>query len=183
MRFAAVSAAALSLALAACGDSAPADEVAPTPEASATEVEATAPPVAGDTLDLNAQGINVPAADGSEALSVPFGSLRSAAEASLGTVLGKVLNRDTSGECGYEVTSYEGMGLHFRDGKFVGYYANTPYVPTLSQEEMIADPQVELVESTIDGEFTIGSGAQMISGVFVNNEVRALWAGEQCIAR
>ncbi|KLE35753.1 hypothetical protein [Aurantiacibacter luteus] len=176
----------LALALAACTPAA--DDSADTATdagASTAEVSddgADAAPRAG-TLDLLATGITVPAQGGFEEYSVPFGSPRAATETTLGTVLGEPRAANQPNDCGLTTTSYEGMALHFRDDEFVGWYANAPYVPQLSREEMLADPAVEMADSTIDGEFTIERGGQIISGVFAGDEVRGLWAGDNCIAR
>ena len=183
MRFALLPFAAISLVLGACSQQA--DEAQPA-EASSDQAADIVPEGAlpEATLDLQATGLIVPAQGGFEQLDVPFGSMREATEATLSNVLGEPKISNSPNDCGLTTTAYEGMALSFRDGKFVGYNANAPYVPELSREEMLADPQVKLVEgSTIDGEFTIGEGDKAIAGVFVGDEVRALWAGEQCIAR
>lgn len=175
--------AALSLALAACSSETPVEEGdAPAAEAGDPVPEGAMPEA---TLDLQASGLIVPPQGGFEQLDVPFGSMRAATEATLANVLGEAKARGKTEECGYETTSYEGITLHFRDDKFVGYYANAPYVPELTRVQMLEDPAVKLVEdSTIDGEFTIGDPAgEVIGGVFVGEETRALWAGENCIAR
>ena len=183
MRFALLSLAALSLGLAACSqqaDEAPAAEA--TGEAGTDPVPEGALPEA--ILDLQATGLIVPAQAGLEQLDVPFGSLRAATEATLANVLGKAKVSNSPNDCGLTTTAYDGIAINFRDDKFVGYTANAPYVPDLTRTEMLKDPQVKLLEdSTIDGEFTIGSGEQIISGVFVGDAVRALYAGENCIAR
>ena len=191
MRFAVLPLATLALALAACSAE-PADNAAPEGEASTAAADVssintnTVQPAASDepTLDLQATGIIVPPQAGFEQLDVPFGSMREATEATLRNVLGEPKISNSPNDCGLTTTAYEGLALSFRDGKFVGYTANAPYVPDLTRAEMLKDPQVKLLEdSTIDGEFTIGSGAKIISGVFVGDEVRALYAGETCIAR
>ena len=173
---------ALPLALAACNNEADAPDAPAAEETAAAETVEQAPEA---TLDLQADGLVVPAQNGFEELSVPFGSNRAATEATLANVLGEPVADNQPNDCGLTTTSYEGMALHFRDDSFVGYYANAPYVPELTREEMLADPMVNaLDDTTIDGEFTIGDSPEtLISGVFVGDEVRALWAGENCIAR
>ncbi|WP_271078111.1 hypothetical protein [Aurantiacibacter sp. MUD61] len=169
---------ALPLMLAACNGDAPGGDG-----------EALAPegpePLENATLDLQATGIIIPPQAGFEQLEVPFGSMREATETTLANIVGDVVGENSENDCGLTSTSFEGLTLNFRDDQFVGYTANAPYVPELSREEMLADPQVSMMEdSTIDGEFMIGTDPEnSIGGVFVDDEVRALYAGENCIAR
>ncbi|QZH74607.1 MAG: hypothetical protein JY451_13230 [Erythrobacter sp.] len=172
---------ALPLLLAACSQEAADEAEAPVEEAAA--------PAENATLDLQATGIVVPPQGGFEELTVPFGSMRAATEATLGNVLGEVTGSyDGQGDCWLESTQYEGLSLQFKDDLFVGYSAEAPYVPELSRSEMLADPGVALVEdSTLGEEFTIGSGEAIISGIFAGEgddaAVESLWAGEVCTFR
>ena len=166
---------ALPLMLTACMEE-PQDAPAPAEETPEQMEEAS--------LDLQASGLIIPAQNGFEQFDIPFGSMRAATEQTLAPVLGEPVAENQPNDCGLTTTSYEGMALHFRDDQFVGYFANAPYVPELSREEMLADPAVQMIDSTIDGEFTIGTDPEnTIGGLFVGDEVRALYAGENCIAR
>ena len=173
------------LALAACSAQDEAEE--PT----AAQVAEAPEPGPKDMLDLQATGLTVPAQDGDETMEVPFGSQRAAAEATLAGVLGEATERVENSECGagpMQLTSYEGMVLHFQDGQFVGYTARAPYVPELSREDMLADPAVQMMDgSTLGEEFTIGSGDALISGLFDGAGAQAgittMWAGATCIFR
>ncbi|MGB3795776.1 MAG: hypothetical protein WA957_05675, partial [Alteraurantiacibacter sp.] len=85
--------------------------------------------------------------------------------------------------------SYEGLSLKFRDGQFVGYFAEPPYVPETTRAAMLTDENISLVDvSTIGEEFVMGSDdVPVISGLFDGEgddaSVQALYAGENCIAR
>ena len=176
---------ALPLALAACNNEADA------PDAPAAEETVAAEPVEEATLDLQADGINIPAQNGFEQLSVPFGSARAATEATLAAVLGEETGRSAQDECPVGpvmTTEYEGLTLTFQNDQFAGYMARAPYVPELTRAEMVADPMVTLVEgSTLGDEFMIGSEDAVISGLFAGEgdgaAVETLWAGANCIAR
>lgn len=173
------------LALAACeSDTSPAGEA---------EVDVAAD-ASGDpaTIDLQAGGLTLPPQDGEEALEVPFGSMRSATEITLATVLGEVSARESNGECpagAMEMTRYEGLVLNFQDDKFVGWSATEPYLPTETRAQLLANGGIELVDdSTLGEEFTIGDTAvAAISGMFTgaqdDAQVSSLWAGTNCIFR
>ncbi|RPF70594.1 hypothetical protein [Aurantiacibacter spongiae] len=161
------------------------------PDGTANQQAFEEPTVPADeaTLDLEANGIVVPAQGGFERLSAPFGSLRDATETTLATVLGEVTGRADNADCPagpLATTEYDGITLYFQDGEFAGYAAREPYVPELSRAEMVADPGVSLVEgSTLGEEFTIGQeGGPLISGLFSGEgddaRVETLWAGTVC---
>jgi len=176
---------ALPLLLAACGD-APGEGGQGTPPEEAEMAEA----MANATIELQGTGIVVPAQSGFEELAVPFGSARAPTEATLGNVVGSAIDEsDTPNECGLTFTSYDGLSLNFRDGQFVGYRAEAPYVPDTTRAELLAGENTSMVEdSTVGEEFVMGaSEGPEISGLFngVSDEagVEALWAGENCIAR
>jgi len=170
-------------ALAACSPE-PAEEAA-TPDAE------TAEPMENATLDLQATGIIIPPQNGFEQYDVPFGSMRAATEVTLANVLGEAIGQsEEPNDCGLDYTQYQGLTVNFSDGEFVGYWAESPYVPELPRAEMLGDAGVQLSEddAALDDEFVIGDPqGQAIGGVFTGGEddaaVRALWAGENCIAR
>ena len=144
------------------------------------------------TLDLQADGIILPAQGGFEQYAAPFGSTRAATETTLAAVLGEVVERGENQECGagpMQMSTYEGMVLNFQDDTFVGYFAREPYVPELTRAEMLADPMVtRVVDSTLGEEFTIGNPeGDVISGLFDGAEddsaIEALWAGTNCLFR
>ncbi|MWV28264.1 hypothetical protein [Aurantiacibacter rhizosphaerae] len=179
---------ALPLMLAACGDA---------PDGSADDITAADDgamgednPMADATLELQGTGIVIPAQSGFEELAVPFGSARAPTEATLGNVLGRAVDEtDTPNDCGLTYTAYEGLSLNFRDGQFVGYWAEPPYVPETTRAAMLADENIRMVEdSTVGPEFVMGAEeVPDIGGLFTGEgddaSVQALWAGENCIAR
>ncbi len=174
---------ALPLFLAACGD-------APEGEGEAGAGQGTIEPVADATLELQGTGIVIPAQAGFEELAVPFGSARAPTEATLANLVGSAIDEsDEPNECGLTFTSFEGLSLNFRDGQFVGYTAEAPYVPETTRGEMLAGDNVTMVEdSTVGEEFVIGAEAgPEITGLFLGESddaaVQMLWAGENCIAR
>jgi len=170
------------LALAACS---------PEPAEDAEVSQAAAEPMDNATLDLQATGIIVPPQNGFEQLDVPFGSMRAPTEVTLANVLGEVVERsEEANDCGLGWTQYQGLTLNFSGDEFVGYWAEPPYVPELTRAEMLQDPGVELAEqeAAFEGEFLIvDPQSDGIGGIFTGVEddaaVRALWAGENCIAR
>ncbi|APE28488.1 hypothetical protein [Aurantiacibacter gangjinensis] len=176
---------ALPLMLVACMEEpqdAPAEEVAP--ENGSLE------PMEDAVLDLQGTGIVIPAQGGFEELAVPFGSLRAPTEATLANYVGSATDEsDTPNDCGLTFTQYQGLTLNFRDGEFVGYWAEAPYVPEFPRLEFLEADNIQLVaESTLDHEFVIGDpSTPTISGVFESESddaaIRALWAGEACVAR
>ncbi len=177
---------AIPLLLAACGD-ATGDAEGEGADVAVAEEEN---PLAEATIELQGTGIVIPAQSGFEELAVPFGSARAPTEATLGNVLGSAIDEsDTPDDCGLTFTSYEGLNLQFRDGSFVGYWAEAPYVPQTSRSEMLADQNITLVEgSTVGEEFVIGAAegpdiAGLFDGEGDSANVQALWAGENCIAR
>ncbi len=178
---------ALPLMLAACGDSpdGTAGEGGPAGDPAGAEN-----PMADATIELQGTGIVIPAQAGFEELAVPFGSARAPTEATLGNVLGSAVDEsDAPNDCGLTYTAYEGLSLNFRDGQFVGYWAEPPYVPETTRAAMLADANINMVDdSTVGEEFVMGAAeVPDIGGLFDGEgddaSVEALWAGENCIAR
>lgn len=175
---------ALPMMLIACGDAPGEDGAGGSPD---SEASAAIPEEA--ILDLQATGIIVPAQNGFEQLAAPFGSNRAATETTLANVLGEQLEQGGPNDCGLAFASYRGLTLSFRDDTFVGYWAEAPYVDGLARADMLGSADVQLVEdSTLDHEFVIGDReGESIGGLFDGDGedagVRALWAGENCIAR
>lgn len=188
---------ALAMLLSACGSEPSPDDAGPagaTAEETAVEA-AAAPPAANATLDLEADGIVIPAQGGAgqaEQMALPFGTMRAAAEMTLQSIVGSPLARGRNEECGagpIDMTEYDGLTLHFQDDRLVGYYATAPYVPVLTREDMLKDPAVAPVpESTLGAEFTIGNPqVATIGGLFANASddarIESLWAGTTCTFR
>ncbi len=186
MRAAALLLLPLSLALAACSPGGEGEQAQQQPDS----------PVAVDKLkhlvDLEAVGLSVPPQAGDEQMDVPFGSRRAAAEATLASVLGEVLETGANAECPagpVETTSYEGLTLNYQEGVFVGWMATAPYLPPQGRRELAGRDDLTLVEdSTLGEEFAIGDPAALsISGLFDgagdDARVARMWAGVNCIFR
>lgn len=189
MRNTAFALTALSLALVACNsDSTDVTNVTDEPVAATTpSPSATTPAASTDAPAIFADLGVTPLPNG---LAVPggstatFGMTREQVQQVLGSVGGELKIDGRANECGLTSSAYEGIALNYRDDDFVGYTLNAPYVPALNRDQMLADGSVSEMDSTIDGEFTVGSDpANSVGGVFVGDEVRALYAGENCIAR
>ncbi|MGB3796648.1 MAG: hypothetical protein WA957_10155, partial [Alteraurantiacibacter sp.] len=136
---------ALPLMLVACGDAS--DGSADGSGQVADPASAEENPLADAAIDLQGTGIVIPAQSGFEELAVPFGSARAPTEATLGNVLGSAVDEsDTPDDCGLTFTSYEGLSLKFRDGQFVGYFAEPPYVPETTRAAMLTDENISLVD-------------------------------------
>lgn len=143
-------------------------------------------------VDLQATGLVVPAQNGEEQMDVPFGSRRAAAEATLASVLGEVLDTGSNGECPagpIESTTYEGLTLNYQDGVFVGWMAEAPYLPPETRAQMLAREDISLVEdSTLGEEFVLGDPMGLaIAGLFAGEgddaPVERMWSGTNCIFR
>lgn len=179
---------AASLALVSCGDTqeaATADEAAPGVEAAIAAEET-------QTIDLQAGGLVLPPQGGIEALEVPFGSNRAAAETTLAIVLGEVLARGENEDCPagpIQTTEYEGLTLNFQDGELTGWFAEDPYLPPETRLSLLSAGGIDLVEdSTLGEEFFIGAPeGPVIHGLFdgPGDEARVLhlWAGTNCLFR
>lgn len=179
---------ALPLMLAACGDASDGTDDGTGLVADSAAGEEN--PMADATIELQGTGIVIPAQAGFEELAVPFGSARAPTEATLGNVLGSAVDEsNTPNDCGLTYTAYDGVSLNFRDGQFVGYWAEAPYVPETTRAAMLADANISLVEdSTVGEEFVMGAAEVPDIGGLFDGEgddagVQALWAGENCIAR
>ena len=176
------------LVLAACQQAEPARDVEPTPEASADPLEAATK----DSVQLGGGGIVVPAQDGDAQLELPFGSMRTATEASLAAVLGDKTGSGSQDECPVGpvmVTDYADMTLTFQQDKFVGWIAEGPYLPTETLGELLAlGGMTEVPESTLGTEYVMGAeGGPTITVLFDGEgddaHATQMWAGSNCIFR
>ena len=174
--------------LAACKQSAgpEAGEAADAPVAEAAESATKA------SVQLGGGGIVVPAQDGDAQLELPFGSMRTATEASLAAVLGDLTGRGAQEECPVGpvmITEYADMTLTFQQDKFVGWIAEGPYLPTETLGELKAlGGMTEVAESTLGTEYVMGAeGGPTITVLFEGegDDARAsqMWAGANCIFR
>ncbi|HEY0597092.1 hypothetical protein [Sphingopyxis sp.] len=189
--------------LAACkpaADKAPvdADPVAP----AVPEAKLDGPNAATTAVSLDGEGLRfVDKASGKTSL-LAFGVPRAQAETALANVTGKEDDRSTNAECGagsMEFTRYDAMTLNFQGGKFVGWFlGNEPGARAYSTMSGIAIGTtraraketvsiVDLEDSTLGEEFSIGSGDNAIGGMFAapgdSAKIDALFAGNNCFFR
>jgi hypothetical protein len=189
--------------VAACkpaADKAPvdADPVAP----AVPEAKLDGPNVATTAVSLDGEGLRfVDKASGKTSL-LAFGVPRGQAETALANVAGKEDDRSTNAECGagsMEFTRYDAMTLNFQDDKFVGWFlGNEPGARAYSTMSGIAIGTtrakaketvsiVDLEDSTLGEEFSIGSGDNAIGGMFAAPgdaaKIDALFAGVNCFFR
>lgn len=189
--------------LAACkpaADKAPADAdpvAPPVPEA-----KIDGPNAATTAVGLDGEGLRFIDKSSGKASLLAFGVPRAQAEAALANVAGKEDDRSTNEECGagpMEFTRYDAMTLNFQDGKFAGWFlGNEPGASFYSTPSGIAVGTtrakaqesvaiVDLEDSTLGEEFSIGTGDHVIGGMFAapgdSAKIDALFAGTNCFFR
>ena len=178
--------------------SADADPVAPP----VPEAKNDGPNAATTAVSLDGEGLRfVDKASGKTSL-LAFGVPRAQAETALANVAGKEDDRSTNEECGagpMEFTRYDAMTLNFQDGKFAGWFlGNEPGANIYSTMNGIAIGTtrakaaesvtiVDLEDSTLGEEFSIGTGDTVIGGMFAapgdEAKIDALFAGTNCFFR
>ena len=189
--------------LAACkpaADKAPADAdpvAPPVPEA-----KIDGPNAATTAVGLDGEGLRFIDKSSGKASLLAFGVPRAQAEAALANVAGKEDDRSTNAECGagpMEFTRYDAMTLNFQDGKFAGWFlGNEPGADAYSTMSGIgigttrakAGGSVSIIEiedSTLGEEFSIGTGDNLVGGMFAAPgdaaKIDALFAGVNCFFR
>lgn len=189
--------------LAACkpaADKAPADAdpvAPPVPEA-----KNDGPGAATTAVSLDGEGLRFVDKAGGKTSLLAFGVPRAQAEAALANVAGKEDDRSTNEECGagpMEFTRYDAMTLNFQDGKFTGWFlGNEPGADAYSTTSGIAVGTtrarakesvtiVDIEDSTLGEEFSIGTGDKLIGGMFAAPgdaaPIDALFAGVNCFFR
>lgn len=184
----------------------------PAPDQTATETEVSAPPVPAAKADGPAAATTVVSLDGEglrfidkargKASLLAFGVPRAQAETALANVAGQADDRSTNDECGagpLQFTRYDAMTLNFQDGKFVGWFlGNEPGAATYSTVSGIGIGTtrakaaasvtiVDLEDSTLGEEFSIGTGDNVVGGMFAAPgdaaKIDALFAGVNCFFR
>lgn len=189
--------------LAACkpaADKAPADAdpvAPPVPEA-----KADGPKAATTAISLDGEGLRFVDKSSGKASLLAFGVPRAQAETAFTDVAGREDDRSTNEECGagtMEFTRYDAMTLNFQGGKFVGWFlGNEPGAGAYSTTSGIGVGTtrakakesvsiVDLEDSTLGEEFSIGSGEHVIGGMFAAPgdaaKIDALFAGTNCFFR
>ena len=189
--------------LAACNpaaEKAPVDaDPAPPP---VPEAKNDGPNTATTAVSLDGEGLRFVDKTSGKASLLAFGVPRAQAEAALANVAGKEDDRSTNAECGagtMEFTRYDAMTLNFQDGKFAGWFlGNEPGAATYSTMSGIGIGTtrakasesvtiVDLEDSTLGEEFSIGTGDNVIGGMFAAPgdaaKIDALFAGTNCFFR
>lgn len=184
----------------------------PAPDQTATETEVSAPPVpeakadgpaaATTAVSLDGEGLRFIDKASGKARLLAFGVPRAQAETALANVAGQADDRSTNDECGagpLQFTRYDAMTLNFQDGKFVGWFlGNEPGAATYSTASGIGIGTtrakaaasvtiVDLEDSTLGEEFSIGTGDNVVGGMFAAPgdaaNIDALFAGVNCFFR
>ncbi|MDK2760720.1 MAG: hypothetical protein KYX64_05115 [Sphingopyxis sp.] len=175
-----------------------ADPVAP----AVPEAKNDGPNAATTAVSLDGEGLRFVDTNSGKTSLLAFGVPRAQAEAALANVTGKEDDRSTNEECGagtMEFTRYDAMTLNFQDGKFVGWFlGNEPGANSYSTMSGIgigttrakAKASVSIVDmedSTLGEEFSIGTGETAIGGMFAAPgdaaKIDALFAGTNCFFR
>ncbi len=190
-------------ALAACK---PAAQPAPTETDVAAppvpEAKADGPNAATTAVSLDGEGLRFVDKSSGKASLLAFGAARAQAETALANVAGQADDRSTNDECGagpLQFTRYDAMTLNFQDGKFVGWFlGNEPGAVAYSTASGIAigttrakaGESVSIVavdDSTLGEEFSIGTGGNVVGGMFAapgdTAKIDALFAGVNCFFR
>ena len=177
----------------------PGDDSIPPP---VPEAKADGPAAATLAVALDGEGLRFIDKASGKANLLAFGVPRAQAESALANVAGKEDDRSTNEECGagpMEFTRYDAMTLNFQDGKFVGWFlGNEPGAAAYSTASGIAIGTtrakaaesvsiVDLEDSTLGEEFSIGAGDNVVGGMFAEPgpaaKVDALFAGTNCFFR
>ncbi len=189
--------------LAACkpaAEKAPADAEPAAPPV--PEAKNDGPAAATTAVSLDGEGLRFVDTNSGKTSLLAFGVPRAQAETALANVAGKEDDRSTNEECGagaMEFTRYDAMTLNFQGGKFAGWFlGNEPGADTYSTMSGIAIGTtrakakesvtiVDLEDSTLGEEFSIGTGDTVIGGMFAAPgdmaKIDALFAGVNCFFR
>ncbi|MBJ7441442.1 MAG: hypothetical protein JHD35_20820 [Sphingopyxis sp.] len=189
--------------LAACkpaADKAPADAEPAAPPIPAAKADG--PAAATTAVSLDGEGLRFVDKSSGKASLLAFGVPRAQAEAALANVAGKEDDRSTNDECGagpMQFTRYDAMTLNFQDDKFVGWFlGNEPGAAAFSTISGIAIGTtrakagesvsiIDVEDSTLGEEFSIGAGENVVGGMFAAPgdaaKIDALFAGVNCFFR
>ncbi|ALJ14934.1 hypothetical protein [Sphingopyxis macrogoltabida] len=177
------------------------DKAVPTAPA-VPEAKADGPAAATLAVSLDGEGLRfIDKATGKASL-LSFGVPRAQAETALANVAGKEDDRSTNEECGagtMEFTRYDAMTLNFQGGKFVGWFLGNENgaasystmsgigIGTTRAKAKESVAIVDLEDSTLGEEFSIGTGDNVIGGMFAEPgdaaKIDALFAGTNCFFR
>lgn len=189
--------AAAALLLAGCGGEAPAPTNTPA-NTTATAPEAAAPVKAARSvpaLAVEGEGLRLFDRDTGKASPIPFGTPRAQALAAL-AFLGTPAT-GTNGECGAGPLGTadwpDGFGLHFQDGKFVGWKLGARsrgaittaagIAPGSTRAALDAAYAAKVAQTTLGTEFTAGALSGLLDGKGTGARITDMWAGVSCVFR
>lgn len=180
---------------------APGDDSLPKAEP-VPKAKADGPAAATTAVSLDGEGLRFIDKSSGKASLLAFGVPRAQAETALANVAGQADDRSTNDECGagpMQFTRYDAMTLNFQDDKFVGWFlGNEPGAAAYSTMSGIAIGTtrakagesvsiVDVEDSTLGEEFSIGSGDNAVGGMFAAPgdaaQIDALFAGVNCFFR
>ena len=166
------------------------------------EAKADGPAAVTTAVSLDGEGLRFVGKASGKVSLLAFGAPRAQAEEALARVAGKADDRSSNEECGagtMEFTRFDAMTLNFQDGKFVGWFlGNEPGASEYSTPSGIgvgttrakAKQSVSIMDvedSTLGEEFSIGTGDHVIGGMFAEPgdaaKIDALFAGDNCFFR
>ena len=166
------------------------------------EAKADGPAAATTAVSLDGEGLRFVDKTSGKTSLLAFGVPRAEAEEALARVDGKADDRSTNEECGagtMEFTRFDAMTLNFQGGKFVGWFLGNENgashystmsgigIGTTRAKAKQSVSIVDVADSTLGEEFSIGTGDHVIGGIFAepgeDAKIDALFAGANCFFR
>ncbi|MBN8843677.1 MAG: hypothetical protein J0H88_10555 [Sphingomonadales bacterium] len=166
------------------------------------EAKADGPAAATTAISLDGEGLRFVDKTSGKTSLLAFGIPRAQAEEALARVEGKADDRSTNEECGagpMEFTRFDAMTLNFQDGKFVGWFLGNENgaseystmsgigIGTTRAKAKQSVSIIDVEDSTLGEEFSIGSGENAVGGMFAEPgeaaKIEALFAGANCFFR
>ena len=166
------------------------------------EAKADGPAAATTAVSLDGEGLRFVDKNNGKASLLAFGVPRAQAEEALARVDGKADDRSTNEECGagaMEFTRFDAMTLNFQGGKFVGWFLGNENgasqystmsgigIGTTRAKAKQSVSIVDVEDSTLGEEFSMGTGDHVIGGIFAepgeDAKIDALFAGANCFFR
>ncbi|UKK83528.1 hypothetical protein L7H23_13270 [Sphingopyxis sp. BSN-002] len=166
------------------------------------EAKADGPAAATTAISLDGEGLRFVDKNNGKTSLLAFGVPRAQAEEALARVAGKADDRSTNEECGagpMEFTRFDAMTLNFQDGKFVGWFLGNENgaseystmsgigIGTTRAKAKESVSIIDVEDSTLGEEFSIGSGDAVVGGMFAEPgeaaKIDALFAGANCFFR
>ncbi|WP_422058918.1 hypothetical protein [Sphingopyxis sp.] len=166
------------------------------------QAKADGPAAATTAVSLDGEGLRFIDKASGKASVLAFGVPRTQAEEALARVAGKADDRSSNAECGagpMDFTRFDAMTLNFQDDKFVGWFLGNENgaseysttsgigVGTTRAKAKESVSIIDVEDSTLGEEFSIGSGEHVVGGMFAEPgeaaRIDALFAGANCFFR